>query len=203
MSTVSRRAQHVEDTRRALLGAARELFAERGYAGTGTEEIVARAGVTRGALYHHFRDKADLFRTVMGTVAAELAGAVTAEVLAGSAGSDRPMWEQLRDGLQAYLDACLAPDFQRIVLVDGPAVLGPRAWDELVEEHGLGLLGRWLETAMSEGQIDRLPVEPLARLLAALIAEVSLIIARSPDPATAREETGLTLDRVLAGLRPI
>lgn len=202
MSVRPRRAEHVADTRDSLLQAARELFADRGYAAVGTAEIVTRARVTRGALYHHFRDKADLFRGVMWTVAGELAQRLIEEQTARSGESTADMWDQLRTGVQAYLDACEGSDFQRIVLVEGPAVLGPAAWDALVEEHGLGILLDWLRQAVDEGEIDALPVDPLARLIAAVIAEASLYIARSSDRVSAREEAGRTLDRMLVGLRP-
>ncbi|MGH3094653.1 MAG: TetR/AcrR family transcriptional regulator [Streptosporangiales bacterium] len=202
MSATSRRAEHVADTRAALVSAARELFAERGYADVGTAEIVGRARVTRGALYHHFRDKADLFQAVMRAVAAELAGRLVEEQTARTGAATAGVWDQLRHGVQAYLDACVGSDFQRIVLVDGPAVLGPAAWEALVQEYGLGLLRDWLGHAIEDGQIDVLPVDPLARLLAALIAEASVYIGGSTDQRTARDETGRTLDRVLVGLRP-
>jgi AcrR family transcriptional regulator len=201
MAVNSRRAEHIQDTRAAVLQAARELFAERGYAGTGTEEIVARARLTRGALYHHFRDKAGLFHAVMETVAGDLARQLIAEQLS-RADETTSAWDQLREGFQAFLDACTGSDFQRIVLIDGPAVLGHDAWSDLVEQHGLGLLRTWLQRAMDDGQIDPLPVDPLARLVGALVAEASLYIARAPDPARARREAGLTLDRILTGLRP-
>jgi AcrR family transcriptional regulator len=119
MAVNSRRAEHIQDTRAALLRAARELFAEKGFAGTGTEEIVARARVTRGALYHHFRDKADLFRAVMQAVAGELAQRLVTQQLSRAAGDAASAWDQLREGFQAFLDACTGSDFQRIVLVDG------------------------------------------------------------------------------------
>ncbi|UGQ13110.1 TetR/AcrR family transcriptional regulator [Yinghuangia sp. ASG 101] len=198
---LTRRAQHVADTRGALVAAARELFAERGYAGTGTEEIVARARVTRGALYHHFRDKKDLFRAVMDGVAREAAEAlVTRELTHAQELPDEP-WDQLRHGFQSFLDVCTTGDFQRIVLIDGPAVLGQDVWDQLVDEHGHGLLAEWLRKAMANGEIDELPVAPLARLLAALISEASLYTARAEDPDTARRDAGKVIDRVLAGLR--
>jgi AcrR family transcriptional regulator len=202
MEVKSRRAEHIADTRAALLDAARELFAEDGYAGTGTEDIVARAGLTRGALYHHFRDKPGLFRAVMDAVAGELASGLIARQLARAADGATGAWDQLREGFQAFLDACTRSDFQRIVLIDGPAVLGHDAWSDLVEQHGLGLLRTWLQRAIDDAQIDPLPVEPLARLLAALIGEASLYIARAPDPARARQEAGATIDRILSGLRP-
>ncbi|MGH3321030.1 MAG: TetR/AcrR family transcriptional regulator [Streptosporangiaceae bacterium] len=195
-----RRDQHVADTREALVAAARELFAERGYAATGTEEIVARAQVTRGALYHHFRDKADLFRAVMERIAREVAEQLIDRELRRAADGPGDAWEQLRNGCQAFLDACMRSDFQRIVLVDGPAVLGHEAWDALVEEFGYSLLADWLRKAIEEGRIDPLPVPPLTRLLAALISEASLYTARGDDPARARREAGEVLDRLLAGL---
>ncbi|MYS83668.1 TetR/AcrR family transcriptional regulator [Embleya scabrispora] len=198
---VTRRAQHVADTRAALLTAARELFATQGYAQTGTEEIVARARVTRGALYHHFKDKADLFRAVMATVAAEAAEALVAHEMRHARDHPSEPWDQLRHGFQSFLDVCTTGDFQRIVLVDGPAVLGPGSWDALVDEHGHGLLAAWLRRAMDNGEIDELPVRPLARLLASLISEASMYTARAADPANARREVGQVIDRVLAGLR--
>jgi AcrR family transcriptional regulator len=201
MEVKSRRAEHVQDTQAAVLQAARELFAEKGYAGTGTEEIVARARVTRGALYHHFRDKADLFRAVMQAVAADLADRLVTQQLSPATGAVGA-WDQLREGFQAFLDACTGSDFQRIVLIDGPAVLGHGAWTDLVEQHGLGLLRALLRRAIDDGQIDPLPVDPLARLLAALIGEASLYIAQAPHPAAARRDAGAALDRILSGLRP-
>lgn len=198
----SRRTEHVADTRTALITAARRLFAEQGYAATGTEEIVVAARVTRGALYHHFRDKAALFREVMQVVAAEVAQRLIAQQLAPHR---RPAdaWEELRAGVRAYLEVCADGDFPRIVLIEGPAVLGPAAWQALVNQHGLGLLRDWLRQAVTAGEIDPLPLEPLARLLAALLAEASLYIASAPDPLRAREETGPAVERILLGLRPV
>src|SRR5258708_29586480 len=119
MAVKSRRAEHVQDTQAAVLQAARELFAATGYAGTGTEEIVARARVTRGALYHHFRDKPDLFRAVMQAGAGELAQRLVSQELSHITDDADVAWDQLRDGVQAFLDACAgSADFQRIVLID-------------------------------------------------------------------------------------
>jgi len=201
MAVNSRRAEHVQDTRSALLDAARQLFAEKGYAGTGTEEIVARARVTRGALYHHFADKAGLFRAVMEAVAAELAQQLITRQLSRAAPGTEGAWDQLRDGVQAFLDACTGSDFQRIVLIEGPAVLGPGAWGDLVEHHGLGLLRTWLQRAIDDHQIDPLPADPLARVLGALIAEASLYVGQAAEPVRARAEVGATIDRILTGLR--
>jgi AcrR family transcriptional regulator len=196
----SRRAEHVADTRRALVCAARELFAERGYAATGTEDIVASAHVTRGALYHHFKDKADLFRAVMAECAGEMAERLVAQETARAEREQGDAWQLLRSGFQSFLDACNDRDFQRIVLVEGPAVLGHSAWDALVEEHGYVLLAEALTEAIAEGSIEPMPVAPLTRMLAALISEASLYIARAEDHERAREEAGQVLERMLAGL---
>lgn len=196
----SRRAEHVTDTRRALVDAARTLFAERGYAATGTEDVVAAARVTRGALYHHFRDKADLFRTVMAECAQEMAERLVEQETRRADAEQGDAWHFLRTGFQSFLDACSDPVFQRIVLVEGPAVLGHSTWDALVEQHGYALLAEALADAMREGRIEELPVAPLTRMLASLISEASLYIARAEDHGRARQEAGLVLDRLLVGL---
>ncbi len=193
-----RRAEHASDTRAALLSVARRLFASNGYDDTGTEQIVAEARVTRGALYHHFRDKADLFRAVMAEAAGDVAGQLTGEHVDEPSGSP---FEDVRAGVSEFLDVCVAGDFQRIVLVDGPRVLGNDVWDELVERYGRSLLEEWLDRAVSAGDIAPVPAQPLARLIIAMLTEASLAIARSADPAQTRAEMGATLDRLLTGLR--
>jgi AcrR family transcriptional regulator len=195
----ARRAEHAADTRESLLAAARALFAAQGFDGTGTEQIVAEARVTRGALYHHFRDKADLFRAVMAQAAGDVATRLIDEQLAADAES--PLAE-IREGVSAFLDVCVGGDFQRIVLVDGPRVLGSDAWDDLVERYGRSILEEWLTRCVQAGDLDPVPVRALARLLIAMLTEASLAIAMAADPAAERAELGAVLDRVLAGLRP-
>ena len=194
-----RRAEHASDTRAALIASARRLFAAQGYDGTGTEQIVADARVTRGALYHHFHDKADLFRAVMAEAAASVAQRLIDEQLASEVPS--PLAE-IQGGISAFLDVCVGGDFQRIVLVDGPRVLGSEAWDELVERYGRGILEEWLDRSVAAGDLDAVPVRALARLLIAMLTEAGLAIARSSTPAQTRAVFGVVLDRVLAGLRP-
>ncbi|HXP55955.1 MAG TPA: TetR/AcrR family transcriptional regulator [Streptosporangiaceae bacterium] len=194
-----RRAEHASDTREALVASARRLFAAQGFDGTGTEQIVADARVTRGALYHHFRDKADLFRAVMAEAAGSVAQRLIDEQLASEAAS--PLAE-IQDGISAFLDVCVGGDFQRIVLVDGPRVLGSDAWDELVERYGRGILEEWLDRCVQAGDLQPMPVRALARLLIAMLTEASLAIARSDTPAQARAEFGVVVDHMLVGLRP-
>ena len=156
--TPTRRDEHVADTRQALVDAARTLFTEQGYAATGTEEIVAAARVTRGALYHHFHDKTDLFRAVMEQIAREVAEHLIDAELSRPAATQPGQppantWDEVREqGLRAFLDLCVVTDdFQRIVLVEGPAVLGHEAWDDLVARHGSNLLAEWLSRAVPAG----------------------------------------------------
>ena len=195
----SKRVQQGETTRGVLIDTAQRLFAERGYAGTSTADIVTAAKVTRGALYHHFRDKADIFRAAMAEAAADVATRLIDEQLAAEATS--PMAE-IREGVSAFLDVCMGGDFQRIVLVDGPRVLGADAWEELVERYGRSLLEQWLERCEGTGDLDELPVRALARLIIAMLTEASLAIARAEDPVAVRADLGLVLDRMLTGLRP-
>ena len=160
---------------------------------------MADARVTRGALYHHFRDKADLFRAVMAEAASSVAMQLVDEQLASEAPS--PLSE-IRDGVSAFLDVCVGGDFQRIVLVDGPRVLGPDTWEELVDRYGRGLLEEWLTRCVEAGDLDDVPVRQLARLLIAMLTEASLEIARSSSPAETRADVGIVLDRLLTVLMP-
>jgi AcrR family transcriptional regulator len=133
-----RRAQ----TRAALIAAGRTLFTERGFAGAGREDIVEHAGLTRGALYHHFASKDDLFAAVYEEVERDLCAAV----IVAAAVSDDPV-EELRLGAFAFLDACANPDVRRIVLLDGPAVLAPEVRHEIGQRYGLGLVREVLRAA--------------------------------------------------------
>src|SRR5436190_1557994 len=130
---MSSRAQQSEATRRKLLRVGRDLFTRNGFSDVPTEEIVRRAGVTRGALYHHFRDKRDLFAAVVEQVEQEVLERVAEAALAES-----DAWEQQRAAIDAYLDVCLEPAVQRIVLVDAPSVLGLEAWRDIEARYGLG-----------------------------------------------------------------
>lgn len=190
------KTEQTEATRRALLDAARALFASRGFADTPTEEIVARAGVTRGALYHHFKDKTDLFRAVVEDIEQEVTAKV-AEVALGSGG----VWEGLIGATEKFLDLCMDPAVRRVILIEAPAVLGIAAWREIERRYGLGLTQVALETAMSEGLIERQPAEPLAHVMLGAINEAALTIGASDDPEKARAEVGAALQRLLAGLR--
>jgi AcrR family transcriptional regulator len=190
-------AERSESTREALIRAARRLFAERGYADVGTEEIVRAAGVTRGALYHHFGGKRDLFEAVYERVEAELAREIASGALA--ANPDSPL-RAMRAGAEQFLRAATEPEAQRIVLLDGPSVLGWDRWREIAAEHGLGLIEASVTAAIEAGAIAPQPVAPLSHLLMGALDEGAMLVARAVDPEAARAEVGRTLDALLAGL---
>ncbi|MGZ4186547.1 MAG: TetR/AcrR family transcriptional regulator [Solirubrobacteraceae bacterium] len=181
----------------ALVGAARELFAQRGYAAVGTEEIVQAAGVTRGALYHHFRGgKEQLFQAVLVQVSAE----TTTRIARRASAVDDP-WEELVTGIDAFLDACTTPEMQRIVLIDGPAVLGWDLWRAIDAEHGLGLLEQAVQNAIDAGRLAPQSARAVAHVLLGALDEAAMVVARAPDPAAARAEMGTTVRHLLEGLR--
>jgi AcrR family transcriptional regulator len=190
------KAEQADATRTALSAAARQLFTERGYAATSTTEIVERAGVTRGALYHHFAAKEDLFRAVFE----QLEGQVTEHVAKEALTSTDPL-EQLRRGTRAYLDACIDPAVQRVVLLEGPSVLGWQTWQEVEQRYGYGLVVAGVEAAIGAGLIAAQPVEPLAHVLFGALTEAGMVVARADDPDAARAEMEAAMDRLLDGLR--
>jgi len=196
---VKRRSQAERSgaTRAALIEAARRLFAERGYAGVGTEEIVRAAGVTRGALYHQFREKRELFAAVYEEIEAELAERIASGALAANANT--PL-EAMRAGAEMFLAACTEPDVQRIVLIDGPSVLGWDRWREIAAAHGLGLIEATLRAAVEAGAIEEQPVRPLAHVLMGALDEGAMLVARAEDPDLARAEVARTLELLLGGL---
>jgi AcrR family transcriptional regulator len=190
-------AERSEATREALIEAARALFAEHGYAGVGTEEIVRAAGVTRGALYHHFGGKKDLFEAVYERVERELAERIASGALSGGAAA--PL-DAMRAGAEMFLQACTEPEAQQIALLDGPAVLGWDRWREIAAEHGLGLIEATLQAAVDAGAIADQPIRPLAHVLMGALDEAAMLVARAEDPERMREDVGRTLDSLLAGL---
>ncbi|MEU3448198.1 TetR/AcrR family transcriptional regulator [Streptomyces thermolilacinus] len=189
------RAQQREQTRRALLAESRRLFATRGYASVHLSEVVQAAGVTKGALYHHFESKAALFRAVLEQVQQEVAAHVAA-----TADAEEGSWNQLTSGCHAFLRATTEPSVQRIMLVDGPAVLGWRSWRAMTEATS----GRHLASALSalvlEGTIPAQPVAPLTHLLSGAMNEAALWLATSEDSADL-DATRQALTRILEALR--
>ena len=187
-------AARADATRTKLLVVARRLFATHGYAATSLDALVRRAGVTKGAFYHHFDDKQAIFRAVFEQVEEELMAAASA----GARG--RNAVARFRSGCRAFLDASQDPVVQRIVMMDGPAVLGWETWREIDWRCGLGLVEGGLAQAMAEGRIRKRPTKALAHLVFGALCESAMVVARSPTPRVAVAEVRRELDRFVRGL---
>jgi AcrR family transcriptional regulator len=190
-------AERTATTRDALITAARTLFGERGYADVGTEEVVRAAGVSRGALYHHFADKAELFAAAFESVEEMTNARIVAAVLA--AGPDDPI-AAMRLGTAVFLDICTEPETAQIMLIDAPAVLGAQGWADISTEYNMGLVVQLINLGIERGKIAAQPVEPLARILLGAIREAALYLASAPDPAVAREQVGTVLNGIIDSL---
>jgi AcrR family transcriptional regulator len=202
MSTQLRRVRRTQEERSAqtsaaLVGAARQLFGSKAFAEVGAERIVRQAGLSRGALYHHFSDKADLFAAVLDQVEGEIARRVIDAVADCDPADTIAM---LLAGADAWLDASTEPDLQRIVLLDGPSVLGWDRWREICLRHTVGLIAGLLQHGMDSGVLAPQPVLALTHVLVGAVDEAALYIAQADDPGAARKEMDVVLRRITASL---
>jgi AcrR family transcriptional regulator len=191
-------AERSESTRAALIAAATELFAAQGYAGTGREEIATRAGVTRGALYHHFGSKLAMFRAVVEDLERQVTDRVAIAGMSGETAHAR-----FEAGALEFLDACLEPAVSRILCIDAPAVLGWTVWHEIEEQYGLALVRLSLHEVADEAGLTPEDADALAPVLLGTLQESALLVATAADPAGARESAGRAV-RLIIGrlLRP-
>ena len=190
------KARQREMTRAKLIAIAREIFAREGYAHTATEDIVKAAGVTRGALYHHFTNKDDLFRAVVEDIQREIAGRIVED-----SENATDSWGELIAGCRAFLAASIDPNLQRILLIDAPSVLGWAAWRQLDAEYGTRLLREILEVLAHQGIIKPRSLEAQVHLLTGAMNEASLWITQSPQPEQALAAAQAELETLLNGLR--
>ncbi len=190
------RERQAEATRELLVAIARERFTNQGYAATSIEDIVQRAGVAKGALYHHFSGKDALFRAVYEAVQADVVSAVMAAALAA-----QEPWAGVRAGLSAFLDACLDPAFRRIVVLESVSVLQPEVREGGIEQVELPMLRTVLTPLLASNVLPGVAAEPLAHVALGGLYGAALFIARSPDPDTARREVDVVLDTLVGGLR--
>lgn len=184
-------------TRTALEQAGRRLFTERGFAGTSAEQLVTEAGVTRGALHHHYSDKRGLFLTVLEQLETEITTEIENALRAAPA---EDILTAMAAGLNTFLEICQRPEMIRIALFDAPAVLGWQAWRELEARHGLGLITAELERARDTGLITATAVPTLAQLILSAVSEAGLIVAHADDKDTARRQTQESLLLLVSGL---
>jgi AcrR family transcriptional regulator len=190
-------AERTAATRALLIGAGRKLFADKGFADVPTQAIVAAAGVTRGALYHQFADKAGLFAAVYEEVERDLVADIAREIM--QAQPLDPL-EAMRAGARLFLDRCAVPDVQRIVLIDAPAVLGWDQWRAVGVKYGLGVIEGMLAHAIAEGAIPEQPLRPTAHVLLGALDEAALYVSRAGDGDQARKDMDAVCDRLLSGI---
>ena len=196
MTVKGLRARQAEATRDLLVSVARELFTEQGFAATSIEDITQQAGAAKGALYHHFTGKHELFRAVYEAVEADAVAAVMAAALA-----ERETWAGVRAGLSAFLDACLEPAFRRIVVLESVTVLQHEVREGGIEHVELPMLRTVLTPLTASNHLPGVAVEPLAHVALGGLYGAALFIARSPNPNAAREEVDAVLDTLIGGLR--
>lgn len=175
--------ERTETTTAELVESARRLFAADGYRATLLDDVVLAAGVTKGALYHHFRGKRELFQAVFEREQQRLA-----TVVADTYRRERDPWDGFYEGCRAFLEASLDPGVQRITLLDAPSVLGWEAMRDVEAGYSLALLSEGLEIAIAAGRIAPRPVAPLAHLLLGAVCEGAMMVARSEDEHAATEE---------------
>jgi AcrR family transcriptional regulator len=196
---IKRRTQEERSaaTRDALISAARRLWGLRGYAEVGTPEIAEVAGVTRGAMYHQFADKAALFRDVVEAVEKDVMARMA--TLVASSGATTPA-DAIRAAVDAWLEVSGDPEVRQLVLLDAPAVLGWAAFRDVAQRYSLGMTEQLLTEAIRAGQLARQPVRPLAHVLIGALDEAAMAIATADDPKRARRETRQVLQRLVDGM---
>lgn len=187
-------AERREATVAALLEAARELFAQDGFAATSLDAVASKARVTKGAVYHHFASKQVLFEAVFAGEVARLSAA-----LATVYARKRDPWDAFAASCRAYLEECLAPDVQRIVLIDAPAAIG---WETMrrLEAPLLDMMQTAISRAVEAGRIVRRPTASLAHFLFGALCEMAMVVARADDPQVAHRQAVAELGRVMDGL---
>lgn len=196
MVVKGKKQERGEATRESLVEAARRLFGEKGFNSTSLDEIVKEAGVTKGALYHHFSDKEELFKAVAESVRRETTTKLQDLFLLPDS------FAALEAGCLAIFDAYLDPAVRQIVLTDARSVLSPAAYRDLQSRDESAFVRATLRRAMREGVVETQPLRPLASMLTGAIGEACTLIADADDPGTARDDVGRVLSRLLAGLRP-
>jgi AcrR family transcriptional regulator len=184
-------------TRDALITAARRLWGQRGYAEVGTPEIATAAGVTRGAMYHQFADKAALFSEVVEVVEQDVMARMA--TLVATSGGATPA-DAIRAAVDAWLEVSADPEVRQLILLDAPSVLGWAGFRDVAQRYSLGMTEQLLTEAIKAGQLARQPVRPLAHVLIGALDEAAMAIATSEDPKRARRETRQVLQRLIDGM---
>lgn len=183
--------------RAALISAGRVLFATKGFAAASNEEIVVSAGVTRGALYHHFADKSALFEAVFEALEAEIVLQIRTEI---SRLRLTDPFERMHQGAAIWLDVCIEPEVCQIAIIDAPAVLGLSRWREIGDKYGLALVKELLSDAVRMKRMAKQPIEPLGRILLGALREAASYLATSSNRRRDRRAVGAVIDNLLNSL---
>ncbi len=196
---IKRRTQEERSaaTREALITGARKLWGLRGYAEVGTPEIATEAGVTRGAMYHQFADKAALFRDVVEVVEQDVMARMA--TLVAALGAATPA-DAIRAAVDAWLEVSGDPEVRQLILLDAPVVLGWAGFRDVAQRYSLGMTEQLITEAIRAGQLARQPVRPLAQVLIGALDEAAMFIATADDPKRARRETRQVLRRLIDGM---
>jgi AcrR family transcriptional regulator len=194
---VPTQAERTEVTRGKLIATGRALFAEKGFAATSTEDILGASGVSRGAMYHHFSSKTELFQAAFEAVENDLTNDILAAATAS--GATDPM-RILEAGFAAFLDQCRNPEVQRIVMLEGPTVLGWDTWHELDERYAFGTVKFVLTMAAESGRIEPSAVDPLSHLLVGAIMQAGMVVARAEDPLAAKTAMVASWNQLLSSI---
>ena len=196
---IKRRTQEERSaaTREALISAARRLWGRRGYAEVGTPEITKEAGVTRGAMYHQFADKAALFSEVVEAVEQDVMARMATMV--AESGATTPA-DSIRAAVDAWLEVSADPEVRQLLLLDAPSVLGWAAFRDVAQRYSLGMTEQMLVEAIKAGQLARQPTRALAHVLIGALDEAAMVIATADDPKRARRETAQVLHRLIDGM---
>jgi len=197
MTTRRTQTQRSATTREALRAAARELWGDRGYAEVGTPEIAQRAGVTRGAMYHQYADKAALFLDVVETVEADVMNRLAAATLAREPATPAAA---LHAAVDAWLDISAEAEIRQLILLDAPNVLGWDGFRDIAERYSLGMTEQLLQAAMDSGQLQPQPVRPLAHILIGALDAAAMAIANAADPDTMGGEVRAALHGIVNGM---
>jgi AcrR family transcriptional regulator len=184
-------------TQQALISAARRLWGEHGYAAASTPEIAEVAGVTRGAMYHQYSNKTELFLAVLEIIEAEVIERLTADVIAAE---PRTPAETLHVTADAWLRIAIEPEIRQLMLLDAPSVLGWAGFRKISQRYGLGMTEQLLKAAIDAGELKPQPTSPLATIVLAALDEAAMIIANSTDPARERQEVDVVVHDLIDGL---
>jgi AcrR family transcriptional regulator len=187
-----KRAAQGRATRGQLIEVATSLFAERGYEGTSIEAVLAAAGVSRGALYHHFAGKEALFTAVLEAVSER----ITAEVTEAISDCTDPV-DAMHTGALAWIDLAGDPVIQRVMLVDAPSVLGWEQWRAMDEGRTVGAMRAMLQAVSDSGRLPQELVEPFSHMILAALDEAAMVVARAPDSRAAVAESRHAVEELL------